>query len=427
MPSLATLPAVIIGQIASKLCLCRHCAGPDALPRCRSSNRCFPVSCHCFCDPNKDKPDPPFDPRTHTRNLSALTLTCRPVRDASLQYLYHRPDLTTKWHLLATTALLNPRLASFVRELYLPEEYTHPKSMSEIPPNVLSYYQSGLSSAGLTSFREPDALVTTHTDDEISLLASLFPNLESIEAVIGYDESDNSEDDKTFHFPPLTADKKWSRLRNVELVYWNTEEGIRLRCLVVDLLHRAPNLERLGIHGLRDKPMHYDDIYVDGVFGEGQVQGDEIELMDHDQEVQQEDQDLMSAKTTPVLPLLTQLKELDLQCTSIGPNVLGTILTMTPNIERFLYSTGGRKTGPSQFHHAQMRDVMLRKPNLRLERLKHVEVDFGWAHECFDFKQFQANWDCDGVDEDLEESYYGTVEKDFARRGVKLVMGGPTY
>lgn len=302
----------------------------------------------------------------------------------------------------------------------MPSEFEPPGSDDEIPESLKKYHRD----RSLLAFTKPNGEVAVHrgldallptdddplttSDDELSLLATLFPNLRSIEAVMGK-ESITNDYDKTFHF---NSPGSLSRLRNAELVFWEEEGGgLSLSRLAQYLFPAAPNLERLVVYALTDGPSDQPDRWSARKW----VAATDIDREDDDG--QGDGLRPNSAEDAPIV--IAKLKELDLEYSCITPGMLQTILKMCPNLETFRYSSGGDRTGRYQFHQTEMRDVILR---YKRKSLKRVETDFTSARECRDYCLRDDNWkvslreDFGLQDDDGSEIFI----PEFEQRGIKF-------
>ncbi|KAK3390719.1 hypothetical protein B0H63DRAFT_466329 [Podospora didyma] len=339
MPSLQSLPFELIQRIADSLCL--HCTPlpqrcewdiplrqPDWKPR-----DSLPVSSHCGCRRHRVYVT---EARVHSSALAALCLTSKRLRDAAARPLYHRPN-TSKWWLLARTLLARPDdLARDVKELFSPESFVEPEDESHVSPQVRAYLTS-LVDAHVASMPEGyrreylrlramnDKVMSMYDTDKISLITTLCPNAETIEAVVWFGD--------IFCF---SAPNSLPRLHTVELVEGDTEGGIEVTGSLLQLWKAAPNLQVI-----RGTSMSQETA------GEG--------------------------RTQPLGVVLDKVKVVEFENSTISAEALALLLKLCPKLETFYYSAGDACVGYEQFDPSQAKELLLWHGN----SLKKVELDLG--------------------------------------------------
>ncbi|KAL2127201.1 hypothetical protein VTI74DRAFT_11109 [Chaetomium olivicolor] len=354
MPSFQGLPFELVECIAESLCL--HCT---PRPSCQCSPRCVDVSPNSICYTRRDVPS--WDPKARSHALGALCLTSRRLKDAAMRHLYHSPKTKRRW-LLARTLLRHPHLAQHVKTLYFPE-FLDECEKSAIPSEVLSYYQIQLDSYS-KSMAEDERLERDNyiwedygINDLITMVASLCPMVEAVEAVVSYDI--------IFHLcPPASLQS----LHTAELAYWDTENGMSLESLI-PLFKAAPNLSVLRCRSVSD---------------EG---GEDLGL---------------------TLATVATVKQVEFFNSAMSADALRALLMAFPGLETFRYEAGGACVGYEQFNPSQARDLMMEHG----WRLKRVAIDLVQARGTWDFMENEWNdWD----EKETEE-----VVKAFQERGMSF-------
>ncbi|KXX82804.1 hypothetical protein MMYC01_200773 [Madurella mycetomatis] len=344
MTKLQDLPFELIERIAESLC--RHCTGPHSHD-CETSALAINPYGGCVCSQSYAQES--------SRTLGALCLTSRRLRDAAIRPLYHRPNVR-KWWLLAGTVLARPDLARHIKALYFHEGFAYTESEPVIPPAVVFYFNARFDKyrASLTTDEQidldyclgddPGSLTSANGGAwAISILTSLCPGAESIEAVVsGYP---NLFDVCT---PPLLLS-----LHTIELSHWDTENGINLSSMAV-LLRAAPNLRALRCRSVSDE------------------EGKELGVV------------------------LEKLTEVEFQNSAMTAEALKALLKACPGLETFKYEAGGVVVGYYQFNPAEVRDLVSQYGT----RMKKVVMDLREG----EYSDGLQDWDWDECEE-VEEAF----------------------
>ena len=246
--------------------------------------------------------------------------------------------ITTKWWLLAHTVLTRPDLAHHVKTLQFFDSLDYPKDESAVSPLVLSYYNTQLTTYAATipeadenNFNRRAQFLREHpvsafldgeSADEVSLVASLCPAAERVEADTAYRWG-------VLHF---CAPDSMLELHTVELVDPDPEGGLGLGSLV-PLFRAAPNLRAVRCNGVGDSG---DRLLEAGVPMEG-------------------------------------VREVEFQYSAIGIEALRAVLMVCSQLEIFRYSAGWPAPEYEQFDPSQASDLLM---GYNMGGLKKVVRDF---------------------------------------------------
>jgi hypothetical protein len=266
-------------------------------------------------------------------SLAALCLTSRHLNSVATRHLYHRPSYK-KWWLLARTLLARRDLAQLTKGMRFMSYRC--VSKDDCPPEVLAYFieqreayldrEPETKRERCRSHLKEDDLYAGNGNIQLDIMASLYPNLTSLHAVVGYFQS--------FRF---CTPQSMMRLHTVVISHADTELGLHLEN-ARPLFQAAPNIANITYH--------------------------------------------MMSSSSGLGFALDKVTTLDLQNSTIDGESLANVLKAFPNLETFRYGMGGAIVSYVQFTVDDAQDAFLRHaPNLKsvvLDTLDNDHYDEDW-------------------------------------------------
>ncbi|KAH6838330.1 hypothetical protein B0I37DRAFT_387523 [Chaetomium sp. MPI-CAGE-AT-0009] len=290
-----------------------------------------------YCTPGGEGSRRNYIETTRIKSLASLCLMSRYLNATATRHLYHYLP-GRKWPLIARTLLARSDLAQTVKALGLCDYWNSDPSLSS--PELVSYYtqqlqtyEDGLPHLMKQGFRYslrlhsmPDRDNTFCDNAPVDIVASLCPNLESVEATL-----------RVYYAFKFSQPASLPRLRTAVFHHCDTENGISLETLQ-PLFRAAPNLTSLTFNRVVDGHGGFD-------------------------------------------PPLAQLTHLHFRRSAFGVVALMDILRSCPRLVSFTYVWGGIRVGDHQFSLGETRDAVLAyaPASLELFRLSLAGNGVGWV------------------------------------------------